>query len=160
MESNDASLEGSDSAVARAALDGVADARGRVAARMRSPWWYYPGIGLSLGFAFASASISRDLVGYAVPVCLATIPVLLTLLANRVTGVRIENWNIIPPSVRRPSYIWMLLLAGLLAVGLVLELALHLRWSMAGCGVLVFVLTILMGRRIDQGLVRDVQAGR
>ena len=144
---------------ARAALEGVRAARGLVADRVRSPWWYHPALGISFAFAFATVSISWGLIPYGVIIGLSLVPTVLTLAVKRTTGVAIDRY-MATPGARRESYVYSLLFVLLIAAGLALEWAADLRWSMAGCGVLVLVLTVVMGRRIEEALALDLRAGR
>ncbi|MFD5734587.1 hypothetical protein ACFWIY_17375 [Streptomyces sioyaensis] len=145
-----------DPATARAALDDVSAARTRVADRITSPWWYHPGIGLSLAFAFASPSIDWDLIPYGVILGVGLIPMFLAFLLKRSTGVGVDHY-MATGGTRRLSMRYSLLLAGLIVTGGVLQWAVGLRWAMAACGVAAFLLTAFTGHRIEQALHRDVR---
>lgn len=158
MESNDSPPETLDAAAARAALEGVTVARGKMAARLVSPGWYHPALGLSFAFAFASASISWDLIPYGVVGGLSLIPIVLTLIVKHRSGVSADRY-LSTPGAKRLSSVYSLLLVVLIAVGIALQWGAELRWAMASCAVVAFALTIVMGRRIEAALVRDVRSG-
>ncbi|MGK4582150.1 hypothetical protein [Kitasatospora sp. HPMI-4] len=143
---------------ALAALDSVSAARGRVADLARSPWWYHAGLGLSFVFAFSTVSIGRSLIPYGVLLGLFLVPLVLSTVVNRSTGVAVDRY-LATPGARRLSTAYSAAFAALIALGLVVELAVGLRGSMAGCGVLAFVLTVAMGRRIEDALLRDLRDG-
>ncbi|WP_310726704.1 hypothetical protein [Streptomyces sp. N2A] len=147
-----------DPATARAALDGVSGARARIADRIKSPWWYHPGIGLSLAFAFASPSIDWDLIPYGVILGVGLIPMLLAFLLKRSTGVGVDHY-MATEGTRHLAMKYSLLLTGLIVTGAVLQWAVGLRWAMAGCGLAAFLLTTFTGHRIEQALHRDVREG-
>ncbi|WP_147397442.1 hypothetical protein [Amycolatopsis panacis] len=153
-----ASSESSQSAAARAALDNVDAARRQMASRLTSPWWYHPGIGLSFGLAFASATIGWEYIPYGVIIGLTLLPTVLTTVARRVTGVSIDRYRS-TPSARWSVLVYALLFVVLAGAGIALQWGADLRWAMAGCGALVFVLTVYFGRRIEAALVRDARSG-
>ncbi|TJZ54574.1 hypothetical protein FCH28_15890 [Streptomyces piniterrae] len=147
-----------DPTTARAALDIVGSARTRVATHIKSPWWYHPGLGASLAFAFSSVSIDWDLIPYGVVLGLMVIPMALTMLLKSSTGVGVDHYTA-TPGARRLSMVYSLLLGALLALGAVLQWGIDFRWAMAGCGAAAFLLTVVTGLRIERALHRDVQAG-
>ncbi|WLW52131.1 hypothetical protein [Streptomyces sp. YU58] len=138
---------------ARAALEQAGAARARVVARAVGPWWYYPGVGFCLLFAFAAVSIDRDLIPYGFVGGVWLGPALLTMAAGHITGVFLDRFYATPAMGRITSVLGPTLLA-LAALGLTLEWAVDLRWSMAGCGVLALLAVVAAGRRLDSALVR------
>ncbi|WP_159046931.1 hypothetical protein [Streptomyces sp. XY66] len=160
METVGASVDGEvvtmDPADARAALEQAAAARARIVARTPSPWWYYPGVGCCLLFAFASVSIDWDLIPYGVIFGLSLGPLLLTTAAGRATGVSLDRYYA-TPGLRRTTSLLGPFVVALIAVGLLLEWAADLRWSMAVCGVVALIATVLAGRRLDRTLAEELR---
>lgn len=145
-------------AAAQAALDGVSAARANLADRISSPWWYHPAMGASIGLAPLSAGISWELIPYGVCTGFLVLPMLLTLLLKRSTGVVVDHYTA-TPGARRLSARHALLVLALLILGGVLQWGLDLRWAGAGTAVAIFALTVWLGRRIESALHRDVRAG-
>ncbi|MGW2386104.1 hypothetical protein [Streptomyces sp. NPDC001658] len=139
---------------ARAALEQAGAARARIVARAAGPWWYYPGVGLCLLFAFAAVSIDGDLIPYGFMGGVWLGPALLTMAAGHSTGVFLDRFYATPAMGRITSVLGPTLPAPA-ALGLTLEWAVGLRWSMAGCGVLALLAVVAAGRRLDRALVRE-----
>jgi hypothetical protein len=129
------------------------------AARLTSPDWYHPALGLSFAFAFASPSISWTLIPYGVILGLLLVPMVLTMIVGHRSGISADRY-LSTPGAHRLSMVYSLLLVLLVAAGIALQWGADLRWAMAGCAVVVFVLTIGMGRSIETALARDVRIGR
>ncbi|MBB5481338.1 hypothetical protein [Micromonospora parathelypteridis] len=140
---------------ARQALADVDEGRQQVARRAAAPWWYHVGIGASLLFAFASVSIGWDWIPYGVIGGLFLGPYLVTQAAKHFTGVSLDRFQA-TPGARRISLGIGILVPALILVGLVLEWGLDLRGAMAAVGVLVMVLVIVLGRRLDAVLTREL----
>ncbi|WP_222720338.1 hypothetical protein [Actinomadura sp. HBU206391] len=154
MESSSPRAEIPDAAAARAALDGVADARARVADRITIPWWYHVGLGAAI--AFALVSMSLRFASFGVP--LLTLVVLgLGWAVKRSTGISFDPYTA-TPTARRLSVAWAL--AGLVvaAIGMYLEWGAEVRYAIAVGGVLIGVMTIVVGLRIDQAVQQDLRA--
>ncbi|MEU5964291.1 hypothetical protein ABZ777_24060 [Micromonospora parva] len=140
---------------ARQALVQVAGGREIIADRAVAPWWYHLGIGLSLLWAFAAVSIGWAWIPYGVIIGLLVGPLLFNLAANHVTGISLDRYHA-TPGARRISVRAGAALPVLIVLGLALEWGADLRGSMAVCGVVMLVITIVAGRRIDAALVRDL----
>jgi lysylphosphatidylglycerol synthetase-like protein (DUF2156 family) len=139
---------------AREALERATRARAGAMARAASPWWYYPGVGCCLFFAFASVSIDWDLIPHGVIVGLFLGPTLLTMAAGHATGVSLDRFYA-TPGLRRVTQRFGPFVVALIALGLVLEWVADLRWSMAVCGAVVLVATVFTGRRLDGVLAEE-----
>jgi hypothetical protein len=147
-----------DPAAAKAALDSVADVRGNMASQVTTPVWYQTLLGLSFGFAFAAGSFSWSLIPYGVIIGILLVPTVATMVVRRQKGVTIDRY-LSTPGAKRLSMRYSLLFVVLLAAGIALQWGVGLRWAMAVCGLLVFALTVVMGRRIEAALVRDIRSG-
>lgn len=145
-----------DSQDARRALEQAGAARAQVASRARSRWWYYPGVGCCLLFAFASVSIDWDLIPYGVILGVWLGPTLLTMAVGHATGVSVNRFYATPAARRTTSVLGPVVLA-LAALGLTLEWVADLRWSMAACGVAALIAVLLSGRRLDRALARELR---
>ncbi|PWR11324.1 hypothetical protein DKT68_06130 [Micromonospora acroterricola] len=140
---------------ARRTLAEVAGGREIVAGRAVAPWWYHLGIGLSLFWAFAAVSIGWAWIPYGVIIGLLIGPLLFNLAANHVTGISLDRYHA-TPGARRISVRAGMALPVLIVLGLALEWGADLRGAMAACGVVMLVITVVAGRRIDAALVRDL----
>jgi hypothetical protein len=137
------------------ALARAESARAATAARTISPWWYYPGIGLFLLFAFATVSLDRDMIPFGVVLGIGLGPLLLTTLLRNATGVWVDRFYATPGTRRISSWYGPAIIA-LAVVGLLLEWVADLRGAMAVAGLVAFAVTVLAGRRLDAVLVRDL----
>ena len=144
---------------ARAGLQDAAAARGRTANRSRSPWWYRTGMGLSLAIASVAISIGGDAATLGVPAALILIPTALVQAAKRITGVSIDRYRARSSEARRLLGGYGLALLALFSVGMVLQIATGLRWSMAIAGAAMLALTVVIESRLDDILCKDIRAG-
>ncbi|NWF28203.1 hypothetical protein HW130_18340 [Streptomyces sp. PKU-EA00015] len=142
---------------ARQALAQAGAARAGVAARAAAPRWYYPAVGGCFLFAFASVSIDWDLIPFGVVLGISLGPTLLTMAAGHATGVSFNRYYA-TPGARRITSVLGPLLVTLIALGLVLEWGADLRWSMAACGVVALVATVVAGRRLDRAVTEELRA--
>ena len=140
---------------ARQALAGAADGQRLVAERAVAPWWYHAGLGLSLLWAFATVSIGWAWIPYGVIGGLLIVPLVLHQAANHVTGISLDRYSA-TAGARRISVRSGAALPVLIVLGLALEWGAELRGSMALCGVVMAVITVLAGRRIDAALTREL----
>ena len=140
---------------ARRALAEAAEGREIVARRAVAPWWYHVGLGLSLCWAFATVSIGWGWIPYGVITGLLVVPLLLNLAANHVTGISLDRYTA-TPGARRISVRASVALPVLIVVGLAAEWGAGLRGSMAVCGLVMLVVTVLAGRRVDAVLAREL----
>ncbi|SDF60561.1 hypothetical protein [Klenkia brasiliensis] len=150
MESRD------DAAASLAALD---TDRAALADRARQPRWYDPALGVLLGGFLATYS-------FAFPwATLAALPVfaigtgLLAAAYRRHTGMWVSGFHG-SPSTRPLVRVWALACAVVLAVGLVAELVLDVRYAMVGAGVLLGVGAAVLSSRWTTAYQRDLRAGR
>ncbi|MBL6280295.1 hypothetical protein JMF97_29455 [Micromonospora fiedleri] len=140
---------------ARRALAEITDGRAVVAGQAVAPWWYHPGMGASLLWAFAAVSVGWAWIPYGVIIGLLLGPLLLNFAANHATGVSLDRYHA-TPAARRISVRAGMALPVLIVLGLALEWGADLRGSMAACGVVMLVITIVAGRRIDAALVHEL----
>ena len=120
-----------------------------------SPWWYHVGLGLSL--AFALASMSLRFASYGVPGAMLAI-FLLSWVLKRSTGVALDRYSA-TPGARRVSTIYTPVDLTLVLAAAVLEWGFGVVGALAAAGVLVGVLTVVMGHRVDEAVRRDLRAG-
>lgn len=141
----------SDPKAARAALSGVASAKGRLATRAASTWWYRVGLGLVMAAVFVSFGF-EDFIGFSWTGVLVVLgPLLLTTALSRATGVSIDRYRAVP-ATRRDNVVYQVGLFALLIPGAVLALGLGVHWAMVPFAVAVFGWVQVMERRIDDGL--------
>ncbi len=143
---------------AHAALQDAADARERSAARTVTPWWYHPTIGLALVLIVVGVAVAPE----AQIVFWALASIALSLAASfayrRLTGIWVGPAQTGPRS--RPVWIAFAatLLAALGAAGAI-RVTEGPPWLTALLAVVVFLATVILGRRTDAALRADIRAG-
>ncbi|MEU6717000.1 hypothetical protein ABZ897_36530 [Nonomuraea sp. NPDC046802] len=120
-----------------------------------SPWWYHVGLGLSL--AFALASMSLRFASFGVPGAMLAF-FLLTWALKRTTGLALDRYSA-TAGARRVSTVHVLTSLALVLPAAVLEWGFDVIGALAVAGVLVGVLTVIMGYRVDEAVRRDLRAG-
>lgn len=145
-------------AEARTALAHAAGVRDHAVQRAASPWWFHPGIACCLLFAFASVSLGREVIPFGVILGLGFGPMAFAAAARHTTGVSVDRFYA-TPGARRLSLAHGAFVVALIPIGLLLEWVADLRGAMALCGVVVFVATVLLGRRLDAVLRRELRDG-
>lgn len=136
-----------DPATAQAALQDVHNARGRLAERVETPWWYRVALGLTMAGTFVAVGSGDEriaLIGVALG-C-ATVPFALAWALNRATGISMDRYR---TPVARWYSVGLLALAG---VGLGLRFGLGLGWGMALAGLLALVFVLVMEPRVDEAV--------
>jgi hypothetical protein len=142
---------------ARAALGEFAQDRATLAARIITPWWYHPALGVITG-VFAGAHALPD--GWpvvAIAAGIVAIPILSTTYARRY-GVAVSK-----PAGPRGRRLMLAVLAVLVA-GMASSLAfkflgLEPWWGIIPA-VITFVATIILGRRYDDALRQEIAVPR
>ncbi|GHF28211.1 hypothetical protein GCM10018790_02020 [Kitasatospora xanthocidica] len=156
MESTSRNSGPSDPRSVRAALDSVADARSRAADRVRTPWWYHAGLGAALAAWFVSMSLRAATWSGAVFVLVV---LGLGWALRQSTGVSFAALTA-TPATRRLYAGYLLALVVLAAAGMTLEWGADVRWAIAGAGLVIGALTVVVGYRADAAARRDIRAGR
>ncbi|MBZ4320387.1 hypothetical protein JNW98_13605 [Streptomyces sp. SCA2-4] len=141
---------------ARAALDVVADSRSRAADRVAGPWWYHVGLGALLALLFLSMSLR--MASTVVPAALLAL-VGLSLAARKATGVSLARCTATPGATLLFG-VYALAFAVLAVTGMSLEWAAGVDYAIAVAGLVIGVLTVLTGFRVDAAARRDIRAGR
>lgn len=131
-------------------LEMIADARRTLADRLVTPSWYHPVLGAMLAAYVVVVALGTTALRLAaVPVFVAGC-VLLAKAYQRLTGVWVSGDSAGPA---RP---WAYALGGVAGVLLLGSLAItwltRLRWPVWLAAVVVFVATIVLGRRFDTAL--------
>ncbi|MGX1975457.1 hypothetical protein [Streptomyces kronopolitis] len=156
MENSTGNSHGLDAGSAREALDTVATSWARAAVHVTSPWWYHVGMGVTLALLFLSVSLRMG--SWAVPL-LVGVMILLDLAVRRTTGVSFARYTATP---RATMLFGIYAMASVLAVvtGMYLEYGAGVHWAIAGAGLVVGVLTIALGFRVDAIARHDIRAER
>lgn len=148
------SSSGPDPAAARSALNDVASARGRVADRVGSPWWYRVALGLSMALTFVALGVGGDVALLGAVIGGAGVPPVLTWAANRSTGVSLDRYR------AGPAAVYLVGLFVLVGAGLWARYGLDVSWAMVVAGVGALLLTLVMEPRIDAAVRRDLRTTR
>lgn len=128
------------------ALASARQAQAQGASQARRPAWYHLALGVSLFVALASFTVGSPAVG--VPLGLVIGPVALEMLARQQTGAApLQSYG--HPSVRGLATTAAVTVATLFAAGILLEKGAGLTGAAVVCGVLVLVVTVVLGRRLD-----------
>lgn len=144
---------------AQLALDQLARVRRTMSARVRAPWWYSWGAALCTASIFVGIGLlpMTEEGSTALPTGLVVLgaivgPSVLTVRLRRTAGVSVDRYA-------RGMAWWHLVVFGLLAVGLVVQIWLQVPHALfVGAGV-ALVATVLLERHIDRLLVRRVTTG-
>jgi hypothetical protein len=143
-------------AEAREALQLLQDDGSRLAARVVTPWWYHPALGV-----IAAVLAGSQVFPVVASMCIVVIGMLL-LIALMATYRHRYGISVIPPAGPRSK---RLLLAAVIVVVLATEssvairlLALSSWWGIVPA-VVVFFATVVLGRRHDDAL-RDELSGK
>lgn len=139
------------------ALDAVAESRGRAAARIHTPGWFYPLIGvLSVAacatFLLESADVRRTLLFLVVIVA-----VLLMVYQQRLHGS--VNTTARGPRTRRLAVVFMLVVVGVVGVAALIDWV-NAHWAYtAVVGLATILVTTVVGRRYDAALRDEIRQG-
>lgn len=145
----------------RDALADVAASRTSVADRLITPWWYHPALGAILAaIILVSALDMNDIVRLVVSLaCVAGIGALVGAY-QRTTGLWVDVRNLGPTSLR-----WWLAYLVVIAVLLGTALAPTFSdvrlptWAAIALTVVTFLVTVVLGRRIDEAMRTDIRSG-
>ena len=139
-------MESHDSASASAALDAAAAARQSAAARLRSPWWYYPALGLLAAQHVLAQGLDER--NWTLPSFLLLIggAVVLVIARRRVTGVSAVG----PRGTESRQLLTLMILTT--AVSIVLTAVVHSIAIGAIAAVVTLGVTVATGPRYDDAL--------
>ncbi len=143
---------------AHTALQDAADARERSAARVVTPWWYHPTLGVALTLILVGIAVAptAQIVFWALTSIALSLA--LSLLYRRITGVWVGPAQTGPRS--RP--VWLAFGAVVVAA---LGAAAAIRateaapWLTALLAATVILATVVLGRMTDAALRADIRAG-
>lgn len=140
---------------AKEALAAVAEGRRLVADLVVTPHWYYPVLGLLIGGLVAVQGAHSIWVVITVEVvALAGLGALIAIYRRKAGVWPAQRWH--GPTMRAR----VVLVASFLAVyglGAALEYGAGLRWALAAAGVVIFGLTVALGRRFDEQLRAELR---
>ncbi|MDD7928017.1 hypothetical protein PUW81_003485 [Microbacterium sp. NM3R9] len=140
---------------ARAALDDVAHDGAALAARVVTPWWYHPTLGLIVGVFVVAQVLPGAWSIAAVALGIIAIPVLTTTYARRY-GVAISKPA--GPRGRRLMLTALVVLVACMLSGLTIRLVgLESGWALIPV-IVAFAATVILGRRFDEALRRELSA--
>lgn len=140
---------------ARAALRDVSKDGGTLAAQIITPWWYHPALGVITAVFVVAHALPGVWPVVAIAIGIIAIPVLTTTYASRF-GVAVSKPA--GPRGRRLLLVVLAVLVGGMALSLafkVLELA---PWWALVPAVITFAVTVILGRRYDDALRREIAA--
>ncbi|WP_243885026.1 hypothetical protein [Cellulomonas fengjieae] len=146
---------------ARTALQGVDDARRRLATQISTPWWYrvgsasctasmFVGTGLLVGRPEAGGATESTAMMLVVFGAILA-PMVLLWALKRSTGVSVERYA-------QGLGAWYVVVFSLFALGFALQAFAGVPWALLAAGAVGFVATLLSERRIDGLLRRRVRA--
>lgn len=142
----------------RDALADVADSRSAVADRLVTPWWYHPILGGLLAVLVLVNAIELPTVPALMIVILCAVGMgALAGAYKKLTGLWVDLRNTGPR-----SRAWWLGYAAIVAAAVIVPLALDVRLSAWGGLLLaaaVFVITVILGRKIDSALREEIRSG-
>ena len=161
MENNSAASTGHSASAdysAETALHDVADARERSAARVVTPWWYHPALGVALALVLVGVAIAPPEFIMVWTLTSIAITVSLILLYRRITGIGVGPAQAGP----RSRLVWIafvfLEFAGFGAAG-VIRFSGQSPWLAALLGLAMILGTVILGRRVDDALRADIRVG-
>lgn len=146
---------------AHAALRDLDDARRRLAAHIRSPWWYCLGAGACTASLFVGAGLlvgqpegsSNESLAMSLIVCGAVLaPAVLLQALRRATGMALERYA-------DGMATWNVVVFGLFGLGFALQQLAGLSGALFVAGAGAFVATVVRERSLDTRLRRRVLAG-
>lgn len=140
------------------ALRDADEARDHAAARLVTPWWYHPILGVAAAISLLGLALAPDGQTSFWPIVSIGIMVALIWAYRKITGVWVGPSQSGPRS--RPIWIaYTIILVGAYVA------ALMVRYTAAPAGLAVLlavalvVVTVLLGRRLDEALRADIRAG-
>src|SRR5450759_2959899 len=145
MENNGGPTLRPSSEEARASLEDVRRMEADLADRLVTPWWYYPGLGLVEALIVSSLAFPQSLSAPALVIGLAGLG-LLVRNYQRLTGLGMSNQYF---ALARG---WSVALVVVILVALVIVLLVDQPLVTAATAVVVFVATVVLGRRADTAM--------
>jgi len=145
MESNGESTLRPSSDEARASLDDVRRMEADLADRLATPWWYHPGLGLIEALLVSSMAFPKSLSAPAIVVGLVGLGVLVSAY-KRLTGLGMSNHYF---ALARE---WSVALLVVILLAIVVVLLVDQVLVVAVTAGVVFVSTVILGRRADRAM--------
>ena len=130
---------------ARASLEDVRRMEADLANRMVTPWWYYPGLGLVEALMVSSLAFPKSLSAPALVIGLAGLGLLVRKYQS-LTGLGMSNQYF---ALARG---WMTALLVVVIVAIAIMLLVDRPVVIAATAVVVFVATVVLGRRVDSAV--------
>ncbi|WP_162924936.1 hypothetical protein [Mycetocola zhujimingii] len=127
----------------------------RLAERVVTPWWYHVALGAIVALFVASQAMPTAAMSVAIVLGIVALPVLTTVYSRRY-GVSVSQPA--GPRGRRLLLMTLGVLVAAMLSGVALKLAgIALSWVMVPA-VLAFIVTVVLGRRYDDALRREIAA--
>ncbi len=137
---------------ARASLEAVRSTEADLADRLVTPWWYYPGLGLVEALIVSSMALPDGLKVPSLVVGVAGFGLLVSAY-KRLTGLGMSNQYF---ALARG---WSVALVVVILVAFAVVLLVDRPVVTAGTALVVFVATIVLGRRADSALRNRLRDG-
>ena len=138
-------------------LAAIAEARSSVADRLVTPWWYHPILGLLFAGYLVGLSLGSNPVRFVTVVLFFAGCAALAYVYRRMTGVWVSGFEA-GRAGRWATGIAVLVGATILTAWSVAEYT-ALRWPVWTLAVVVFVGSVVLGRRFDSALRAQLRAG-
>ena len=135
---------------AATALALVASSRAGLADRLVSPSWYHPCLGAMLGLFSASYALRSAAATFVALALLLVGGLLMVRAYRRATGVFVNGLR--AGAASRWAGAGGALSAVTIVAGIALDRELDWRWALVAAGVVVAVVTVVMGNRFDEAL--------
>jgi hypothetical protein len=133
----------------------VADARRNLADRLITPWWYHPALGAMLALYVVAFAFGSTIVRAATLVLFLAGCALLARAYRRLTGVWVSGFDAGP--ARRWAYALGGTIAALMLGGWLIAWLTDLVWPVWLAAAVLWVATVLLGRRFDAVLRADLR---
>jgi hypothetical protein len=130
---------------ARKSLDLVADTRADLADRLVTPWWYHPGLGLVVAALVVGLAIPNPVKGVLVVAAILGL-VLLVVRYSHVTGLGFSD------EYMKLAFGPLVLLLAVVLGAMFVVLAFPHPLAVGIAAAVVFVATIVFGRRADEAM--------
>lgn len=140
---------------ARAALDALDSDASQLAARLVTPWWYHPILGVMVAGAIGAQALPRVSSMTAIVLIIVWIPFLVRAYTSRY-----KVWMSGPagPRSRRMMVLLVVTLIVLMASGALMKIGGLSPWWVLVPAVLGFLATVGLGRRYDAALRSDLSS--
>jgi hypothetical protein len=137
---------------ARASLEDVRSMEADLADRLVTPWWFYPGLGLVEALIVSSMAFPKSLSAPALVIGLAGLG-LLVRNYQRLTGLGMSNQYF------ALAQGWSVALVVVICVAFMIVLLVDQPVVTAATAVVVFVATVVLGRRADTAVRNRLRHG-